>query len=237
MGALLLDELKDIDLVKRIAITQRVVECTSYVEPRDALSQDWCGYLQSLFPASVVLPVPNSLVDVAAWAEQLDVEALVLSNGNDWGTASERDRTEIALFQYFESKGRPILGVCRGAQAVTAISGGTLVQDVGSETGIDHVATVHEVTITHGPFLELAGNDVVKVNSFHSQGILQSGLSQGFQAFAVAVSGEASGLVEGLYHETLPILGIQWHPERPSPSAAFDKRLINALFEDGAFWK
>jgi len=237
MGASSSDELRASDLIKRIAITQRVVDNASYVDPRDALSQDWCRYLQSLYPGCAVLPVPNCLVDVGAWAEQVDVDALVLSNGNDWGEAPERDRTETALFGYFQAKGRPILGVCRGAQAVTAMTGGALVQDVQSETGIDHVATVHEVTIEPGPFRELAGSDVLKVNSFHSQGIVQSGLSEGFRAFAIAAPNSASGLVEGFYHEARPILAIQWHPERPNPSAAFDKRFINALFEQGTFWR
>ena len=159
-------------------------------------------------------------------------DVLVLSNGNDWGDAPERDRTEIALIASFKSNGRPVLGVCRGIQALNAAAGGGIMTDVAAVSGNCHVARDHSVTLCDERFAELAGGKTLTVNSFHGEGVAGNSLAPGFRAFALA----EGDIVEGMLHETHAMLGIQWHPERVSPSAAFDEKLIRALFDTGAFW-
>ena len=66
----------------------------------------------------------------------------------------------------------------------------------------------------------------LKVNSFHRQGIIEKCLSDKFDIFAKT----RKGTVEGFYHRRYPIIGIQWHPERKSPSRTFDRMLIKNIF-------
>ena len=59
------------------------------------------------------------------------------------------------------------------------------------------------------------------------------GLGAGLRSFARS----EDGLIEGVVHDTLPIIGMQWHPERPHPSTAFDDALAEALRAESGFWR
>jgi putative glutamine amidotransferase len=214
----------------RIAISQRVVENEAYPERRDALDQRWCALLEAAAPGSVLLPIPNGLRSTAGWLEALAPDALILSGGNDWGDAEERDRAETEAFGHFRARGLPVLGVCRGFQVINLLLGGKLLESVAGYG--DHVACTHAVTLAGGPLRELAGADTLTVNSFHDQGVLLDGVGEGLVPFAVG----ADGVVEGVHHATEPILGVQWHPERDDPAARFDAALLRRFLEHGAFW-
>ena len=56
------------------------------------------------------------------------------------------------------------------------------------------------------PFVSLLGQDAI-VNSYHHQCVRQ--LGDHLRAAAIAQDER----IEALYHETLPIMGVQWHPE------------------------
>jgi putative glutamine amidotransferase len=218
----------------RIALSQRVVENSSYPERRDALDQEWAPTLAHVLPDAALVPVPNALASVQAWAESIAPDALVLTGGNDWGTAPERDRTETELVDWCRTHRRPILGVCRGLHVINALLGGGLCTDLQARSGEHHVARDHAVAITGGAFEAWAdspGRSLV-VNSFHEQGVLEAQLAEGLRAFALS----GGGVVEGLVHASEPILAVQWHPERANPGRDFDLRLLTAFFERGAFW-
>ena len=70
---------------------------------------------------------------------------------------------------------------------------------------------------------------MLQVNSFHDQGVRTEGLAPSLSVFAYADDGR---VVEGLFHEREPIIGIQWHPERPGAPAKLDRHLIVPLFKD-----
>lgn len=217
----------------RIAITQRVVENDAYPERRDALAQDWIHWLRSVFPEANAVPVPNTLDDPAAWLEALDPKALILTGGNDWGEAPERDRTETVLVRSFRNRKHPILGVCRGLHVLNLACDGGLCTDIAARAGTSHVAVEHPVALSGEPFLAWAGAARITVNSYHDQGVLANHLADELRIFALA----EGDVVEGCVHVSEPILALQWHPERPNPSESFDRRLITALFKEGAFWR
>lgn len=50
----------------------------------------------------------------------------------------ERDKLEVALANAAIQEGIPIIGICRGAQLMCAMSGGSLVQHVDNHAGPDH---------------------------------------------------------------------------------------------------
>lgn len=220
-------------MVKRVAITQQVMENPTYPERRDALAQDWIRWFAATLPEHVVLPVPNTLNEPTSWLKAVAPQALILTGGNDWGEAHERDRTELSLVRWFRQHGKPILGVCRGLHVVNIALGGTLCTNIAGRSGTDHVAANHKVALAGELFQSWAGASEVTVNSYHNQGVISDQLAEGLKPFAIA----AGAVVEGCIHADEPILAMQWHPERPSPSREFDQRLITTLFSDGGFWK
>ena len=215
----------------RLAISQRVVENESYVERRDALSQEWPAYLAEVLPEVALLPVPNYPKGVVAWAHGLGVQGLILSGGNDWGEAPERDETERLIVEYCRTKGLPVLGVCRGLQVLSVVLGGRLETDISSHTEVKHTASEHSVRLTGDSYVELSGGLDLRVNSFHNQGILAGEMAPNCAVFATA----PDDIVEGFHHRKERILAIEWHPERSSPSADFDRILLQSFFRDGDF--
>ena len=45
------------------------------------------------------------------------------------------------------------------------------------------------------------------------------------------------GIIEGYHHESLPIIGIMWHPEREETVTEFDRKLISLYINKKFFWK
>ncbi|HET9179232.1 MAG TPA: gamma-glutamyl-gamma-aminobutyrate hydrolase family protein [Terriglobia bacterium] len=129
-----------------------------------------------------------------------------------------RDDFEIALLQKMLRSRLPILGICRGIQLINVQFGGTLYQDLKSETAleIDHKqqgsrsATAHSVTVTepdsvlHGFFTGMC-----RVNSLHHQAIRHLGRGLKVTAHSEDELYEAVELAE----EYPFFLAVQWHPE------------------------
>lgn len=211
-----------------VAVSMRVVENSTYPEIRDAISHDWVRLLDTL-PVTPVF-VPNVLSNPAAYLRDIGAKGLILTGGGDLGPlpdepnhkelTPDRDRTENELLTSAVDRGLPVLGVCRGLQVLNVHFGGGLVRDLSS-TG-QHVDIEHELEIVASPPWGNLGAKHLITNSFHSQGVCLSNLAPELKAFAMA-SGD---VVEGLYHPDLPVLAVQWHPERPNPASKQDQALL-----------
>jgi putative glutamine amidotransferase len=152
------------------------------------------------------------------------------------GISPIRDETETRLLGLAVDRNLPVFGICRGLQFINTFFGGGLVQDIPTEIGaaVDHDNnSTHLVTITDPRVEEKLGTNTITVNSFHHQGVTNDTLAPGLDVFAVSLP---DGVIEGVMHRTLPILGVQWHPERVVPSDEFDRRLIRAFLQ-GHFWE
>lgn len=194
-----------------IAVTQRVAIDPVHGERRNALDQRWGPFLAAcgLLP----VPVPNDADLAVALVERVDVGGLLLTGGNDIGTAPERDETERRLVAWAEGRGLPVLGVCRGMQMLLTLAGATL------ESVDGHVAIRHVISL---------GGERVEVNSYH--GFAARAVGGGLEAWGVA----DDGVVEAVRHRHRPNVGIMWHPEREAPFRALDTKLVAALFQGGA---
>jgi N5-(cytidine 5'-diphosphoramidyl)-L-glutamine hydrolase len=194
-----------------VAITQRVAVIPEYGERRDCLDQAWPRFLHAcgLSP----LPIPNVLYVALEMFRRPDLAGLVLTGGNDLvavgGNAPERDRTENALVDEAESRGLPVLAVCRGMQLIQHRHGIALSRLEGHVTPRQTIAIRGRKT---------------EVNSYHCFGARDS--RPPFEVWAVA----ADGVVKAIRHESRPITGIMWHPERNSPFAADDLSLFRSAF-------
>jgi len=119
----------------------------------------------------------------------------------------ERDSYEFALLDEFVRAGRPVLGICRGIQVVNVYFGGSLWQDLPAQQGLCHYGTTHPVYAVSGSFVDGLFGGEFAVNSSHHQAIKTtgSGLS--------VVCRAPDGTVEAVSHASLPVWGVQWHPE------------------------
>ena len=123
------------------------------------------------------------------------------------GLEPERDAAELALLDQFAALRRPVLGICRGMQAINVWRGGTLIQDLPGHAAVNGQDGFHRVYTGPG-FLRRACGGLSTVNSAHHQaaGRLGRGLR--------AVQWAEDGVVEALEWQDGPVWGVQWHPER-----------------------
>jgi putative glutamine amidotransferase len=127
------------------------------------------------------------------------------------------DAFELALAQEADARGLPLLGICRGAQAMNVARGGTLHQHVADVVGevIAHRQSEPGRVPTHvvvvDPDTRLAsvtGPGELAVNSFHHQAVDRLGRD----LRPVAHAGD--GLIEAIEDDGAALyLGVQWHAE------------------------
>lgn len=124
------------------------------------------------------------------------------------------DAMQFAVLDHFVKAGKPVFGICRGHQLINIYFGGDLLQDLGAKNACHRREKgstkdrIHSIRAQQGMFLEqLYGSDFV-TNSSHHQGVDR--LGNGLVAAAVS----EDGVNEALFHETLPIWSVQFHPER-----------------------
>jgi putative glutamine amidotransferase len=202
--------------MKRIAVTQRVEIVPGYGERRDALDQRWTDFLARVD----ILPllVPNNPATLPGLLVNIPVDGILLTGGGDLtaygGNAPERDATEAALIRFAIEKGVPLIGVCRGMQAIQHYFGATLVRVAG------HIATEHAV---------VSGDRRALVNSYHCYGTTASVPELEVTAMA------EDGVVEAVRHPRHQITGVMWHPERISPFRAEDIELFRRFFDSTGF--
>lgn len=124
----------------------------------------------------------------------------------------------------------PVLGICRGMQALNVFCGGSLIQDIPSERGVSVVHNLpkpeiafHKITVEKSsPLSEAMGFGSHTVNSYHHQAV--KNIAPEFSACAAA----EDGIIEAIYHKNKKfVLGVQWHPERDQDKAAENKNIID----------
>lgn len=205
-------------MMKRIAITQRVDIVPRYGERRDCLDQRWSHLVCAL--GHVPLPLPNIAADqVAGLMDTLQPDVVIFSGGNSIASlepsapdaAPERDTFEAELLQQALRRDIPVLGICRGMQAINVFLGGRLTNVEG------HVGHAHDIyAVADG----LGFPD--RVNSYHNWGIAPDGLARGLEPLAF----DKDGHVEAFRSPQKALAGIMWHPERETPPNPLDIQFI-----------
>jgi putative glutamine amidotransferase len=183
------------------------------------------------------------------------MDGLLLSGGPDIDPArygrpnagssvvmGDRDVLEEAAWEAAAARVLPVLGVCRGLQAINVFSGGTLIQHVEGHAGPswgNGPAATHPLRVEPGTrlarilFPTNVRGGVVEVNTYHHQGVGASDLAPGLVPNA-RTSGASGELIEGI--ETRSgrfVLGIQCHPERTESTPKAFERLFG-FFVDAA---
>ncbi len=159
------------------------------------------------------------------------------------GVQPGRDQLEADAWEAANERSLPILGICRGLQAINVFSGGTLIQHIdghespsyGSGTVICHPVRVRPGTRLAGILGGAKpGAVVLSVNSYHHQAVRRADLANGLVA-AGSAPHLGGDLVEALESADADrfLLGVQCHPERTESTPEEFERLF-AAFVDAA---
>lgn len=180
-------------------------------------------------------------ISVRSYVRELD--GLVLQGGADvsprsygkepmraeWAGDIVRDRYEMELIHEFMAQGKPVLGICRGAQLLNVAFGGTLYQDIPTlrPEAIPHVDAElydqlqHEIEFeSDSRLFELyPGQFGGRVNSIHHQAVDRLGGD-----LVIDARSREDGIVEAIrWRGSGYAMGLQWHPEFHSA----DERLLD----------
>jgi len=214
------------DKPKRIGITLRIEHIKKYNEKRDAISHDWANFLE----ISHILPIfiPNTLKNPKYFLEEMKLDGLIMSGGDNKGDDKERDYTEKEIIQFSIEKKIPLFGICRGMQVINDFFGGNQIMTNNSK----HVTKHHKIKLIDDKAKKYFQTEEIEVNSFHNNIINKDCVGKDLQIFALA---EIDNTVEGFYHENLPILGIMWHPEREQN--VLNEMKVMEIFYEQVFWR
>ena len=168
------------------------------------------------------------------------IDGLVLTGGGDVAAAEyggepavtldvkpARDAFELALLEEAESRGLPILGLCRGAQLMNVHRGGTL-GDFRDEPRFGfhrNMLEGHPVTIEPGSRLAAIYETgrLDEVTTWHGQHVAEPGRGIVITAYSPDGIPEAIEVQDAAF-----MLGVQWHAEMP-PWDEQQERLFTAF--------
>jgi len=187
------------------------------------LEGDWyyADYARGVLAAGG-LPVNLPLdANPADYVDRLD--GLLFSGGADvwperYGAApeatadpaeTERDDFELALLDAATAAAMPVLGICRGLQVMNVHAGGSLHQHVPEHARYDVAPNgpIHSIDVVEGSAIAGLYGTSHQVNSLHHQTVDRLG-----DGYTVTARHD-DGTVEGMEHQTLPMIAVQWHPE------------------------
>ncbi len=154
------------------------------------------------------------------------IEGLIIGGGDDispehYGfpmsatikSDPDRDHLEISCIKKALEARIPLLGICRGAQLINVVLGGTLHQDIRPLRKLTYnrpgVLPTKQIQLRPGSFIAtVCGKNKLRVNSLHSQAIDKQGED------LHVVGHDLDGFTQAIESQQgLPIIGVQWHPE------------------------
>jgi len=147
---------------------------------------------------------------------------------------AERDAFELGLASLALKANIPLLGICRGLEIFTVVSGGRLISHIPDEFG---EAIIHRADQSHGvehavqiiPRTRLSTllhhKTEVKVVSWHHQAA--EAAPTGWRVAAQA----PDGVIEAIEHQHHPwAIAVQWHPEL-APDDLLQQRIFRAFVQ------
>ena len=198
------------------------ITCSRSASGATMLATTYTDAISKAGGVPMVIPTVKTREEADAILANLD--AIVFSGGEDVNPAwygeeilnetvymdSIRDHSDSLLARAALASSKPILAICRGAQLMNVILGGSLYQDIPTQIpGADSHGggARNKICPEEGSVLSrIYGPDSLEVNSFHHQTVKAP--APGIRITAHS----ADGIVEAF--ETDQIWAVQFHPEK-----------------------
>ena len=180
-------------------------------------------------------PIPGLIDDIPSLLGRCD--AVVFHGGGDidprhygqeateeslYGIVPEHDAMELAMVSAAIAADKPVLAICRGLQILNVALGGTLVQDIGSESHWMQF-TANEIDAGSRIAKAMATESPQRCHCVHHQALDR--LGDGLRV----VSRDADGIIHAVELDGAHwIVGTQWHPE----DSAADDPQQQGLFDE-----
>lgn len=190
-----------------IAVSQRMDFVPHHLETRDGLDHRWYSFLEQCRLTPLV--IPNHPYLARRILEKIPIQGVLLTGGED---TSQRSDTESFLIRHAIERALPLFGVCHGMQMIQKYFSLNLIQITG------HVSDQQTI---------LVHNRLEEVNSYHNWGTTET------VPELVVWAKAQDDVIKAIYHQTLPLIGIMWHPERYAVFKARDIDLVGNFFERG----
>lgn len=198
--------------MKLIAITSREINGPRADEKMDALDTRLIFFIININMIPIIIPNEPTLCN--ALLDRISPDGFILSGGGDIsacsGTTTRRDQMEERILIWASQNHRPVLGVCRGFQAMLVAAG----LDLHRVTG--HVGGEHSVEGT------ITGH----VNSYHNYACVAE------NAHVSVLARAQDGVIEAATFRGHKRMGIMWHPEREPEFKERDMQIIRDFFSE-----
>lgn len=198
----------------RIGISMRETNAENYHEIRDSIARDWYPYLKWAFEDANWMLIPSLGEESLHYFQSWELNALILSGGENIGTSPERDTSEKVLYRHCRQTGLPVVGICRGMQLINEIHGGSIEQG-DSQFCASHVAKRHDIVMNSRTY---------NVNSYHGNRMNAGNLGNELEPLATCIQDNSIEAFKGKN-----TLGLMWHPERETHFQEWDKKLITEV--------
>lgn len=182
-----------------------------YQQLQDMLDRDWWPFLLQCNLHPILLPNDTDLLPLIL--QQAQAKAILLTGGGTFSVTGEdaRSATEIALLRWSLLSDTPVIGVCRGMQAMLQYCGATLQKVTGHVT----------------PKQQIIFQDKARfVNSYHDYGFNQ--VPANFTILARA----GDNTIKAVQATDRKWLGIMWHPERFEKCESDDINLFSQFIKE-----
>lgn len=168
-------------------------------------------YLKIPYTTALTPDTPNSY-DVLLLPGGGDLYPGLYTEHNEGSRNIEaaKDLLQLTLLDDFIKGKKPIMGICKGFQLLQIYFGGDLVQDLIPASSHYHPENdiLHPADNKKGSILDDIYGSSCIINSCHHQAVLYP--APGLQVIQTG----PEQVIEAMVHSALPVLGLQWHPER-----------------------
>ena len=164
----------------------------------------------------------------------LGLARMLFATGSNQDYDPDRDTLETGLIRRALYEDIPILGICRGAQLMNVVLGGTLHQSIEhfyteDTRNVRSILPRKRITLAaHSHLQQILQTPTCIVNALHDQSIRTPG-----EQVTISAT-EHTGVIQAIERrEHRYFIGVQWHPEY-MPQSAAQLRLFRQLVHSAA---
>lgn len=190
----------DTHLVKQVSLPQK----QHYGSKGKKILAVDCGMKENIIRSLLKFPVQITRVPYDYDYSNDDYDALFLSNGPGDPAACKET---IAILRKNLKKGKPVMGICLGAQLLALAIGAKTYKLKFGHRGQNH------------PCMDLERKVSILTSQNHGYAVDEKTLPKDWKVLFRSLNDES---IEGIKHKKLPYFAVQFHPEsHPGPTDAF----------------